>query len=85
MAWYRKAADQGTRPVHLGHVRQGEGVPQDDAPAVPGTARPPNRGTAMRNSALAPCTKNGRGVPQDYAQALAWYRKAADKGDADAQ
>jgi uncharacterized protein len=28
---------------------------------------------------------NGQGVAQDYAQAVAWYRKAADQGDADAQ
>ncbi len=28
---------------------------------------------------------NGRGVPQDYAQAMAWYRKAADQGNAVAQ
>jgi TPR repeat protein len=27
----------------------------------------------------------GNGVPQDYAQAFAWWRKAADKGNADAQ
>jgi hypothetical protein len=27
----------------------------------------------------------GRGVKQDYAEALRWYRKAADQGDADAQ
>ncbi|MEY4635371.1 MAG: hypothetical protein RJA55_1169, partial [Acidobacteriota bacterium] len=27
----------------------------------------------------------GQGVPQDYAQAVAWYRKAADQGDADSQ
>ena len=25
---------------------------------------------------------HGKGVPQDYAQAAAWYRKAADQGDA---
>ena len=29
--------------------------------------------------------ENGRGVPQDHVQAVAWYRKAADQGDADAQ
>ena len=29
--------------------------------------------------------ENGRGVPQDYVQAVAWYRKAADQGFADAQ
>jgi hypothetical protein len=28
---------------------------------------------------------NGQGVPQDYAQALYWYRKAAEQGDADTQ
>jgi hypothetical protein len=27
----------------------------------------------------------GRGVPQDYAEALGWFRKAADQGDAEAQ
>ena len=28
---------------------------------------------------------NGQGVPQDYAQAVSWYRKAADQGYALAQ
>jgi hypothetical protein len=28
---------------------------------------------------------NGRGVPQDYVQAVKWWRKAADQGDALAQ
>jgi hypothetical protein len=28
---------------------------------------------------------NGRGVPQDYAEAVKWYRKAADQGNAKAQ
>jgi len=28
---------------------------------------------------------NGQGVPRDYAQALVWYRKAADQGSADGQ
>jgi TPR repeat protein len=27
----------------------------------------------------------GHGVPQDYAQAAVWYRKAAERGDADAE
>ena len=27
----------------------------------------------------------GNGVPRDYAQAVSWYRKAADQGDTDAQ
>ena len=29
--------------------------------------------------------KEGRGVPQDYAEALKWYRKAAEQGDGLAQ
>ena len=28
---------------------------------------------------------NGKGVPQDHAEAVKWYRKAAEQGDADAQ
>ena len=28
---------------------------------------------------------NGQGVPQDYAEAMKWYRKAADQGDDTAQ
>jgi len=28
--------------------------------------------------------KKGQGVPQDYAEAVKWYRKAADQGDAPA-
>jgi TPR repeat protein len=28
---------------------------------------------------------DGQGVPQDYAQAMMWYRTAADKGDAKSQ
>ena len=29
--------------------------------------------------------EEGIGVPQDYAEALHWYRKAAEQGDANAQ
>ncbi|MDC0305257.1 sel1 repeat family protein [bacterium] len=28
---------------------------------------------------------NGNGVPKDYAEAVKWYRKAAEQGDASAQ
>jgi hypothetical protein len=28
---------------------------------------------------------NGEGVPQNYAEAVRWYRKAANQGDAEAQ
>ena len=29
--------------------------------------------------------RRGQGVPQDYAEAVKWYRLAAEQGDADAQ
>jgi TPR repeat protein len=29
--------------------------------------------------------EKGQGLAQDYAEALKWYRKAADQGNADAQ
>ena len=29
--------------------------------------------------------ENGKGVPQDDAEAVKWYRMAAEQGDADAQ
>ena len=31
------------------------------------------------------CTTHGEGVPQDTAEAVKWYREAADQGDAVAQ
>ena len=39
----------------------------------------------MRRPTLGGMYDNGHGVPQDYAQALTWYRKAADQGYAAAQ
>ena len=29
---------------------------------------------------LGDCYYKGQGVPQDYAQAVSWYRKAAEQG-----
>ena len=87
--WYRKAADQGYRRRAVQprlHVRQrprraaglrrgGEVVSQGGRPGrCPGAVQP--RRT---------CTSNGQGVPQDYAEAVKWYRKAADQGYAAAQ
>ena len=31
------------------------------------------------------CSATGQGVPQDYAEAVKWYRKAAEQGDVNAQ
>jgi TPR repeat protein len=40
---------------------------------------------AERGANLGFMYHNGRGVPPDYAQAVTWYRKAADQGHAEAQ
>jgi TPR repeat protein len=37
----------------------------------------------MRRTTLA--YANGKGVPQDYAEAVKWYRLAAEQGNAGAQ
>ena len=40
---------------------------------------------AAAQSNLGVMYANGQGVPQDYAEAVKWYRKAAEQGDAAAQ
>ena len=40
---------------------------------------------AQAQYALGWAYANGQGVPQDYEKAIAWYRKAAEQGDASAQ
>ena len=42
------------------------------------------QGNARAQFNLGLMYANGRGVPQDYAQAVKWYRLAADQGIADA-
>jgi hypothetical protein len=43
------------------------------------------KGDAAAQSSQGSGDDSGRGVPQDRAQAAAWYRKAAEQGDAKAQ
>ena len=52
---------------------------------LPGTAKPLTRDNADAQNNLGVMYENGHGVSQDYAQAMAWYRKAADQGYAEAQ
>ena len=39
----------------------------------------------MRSSILVSCTPMAEGVPEDDAEAVRWYRKAAEQGDVVAQ
>ena len=50
-----------------------------------GTGWPPIRGTPDAQNNLGVMYANGEGVPEDDAEAVRWYRLAADQGDADAQ
>jgi TPR repeat protein len=43
------------------------------------------QGDASAQFKLGEMYDNGQGVPQDDKQAMHWYRKAADQGDAIAQ
>jgi TPR repeat protein len=40
------------------------------------------RGEAEAQNNLGVMYANGRGVPQDYAEAVSWFRKAAEQGHA---
>jgi TPR repeat protein len=48
-------------------------------------ARPHGRHTPVAQSNLGFCYENGTGVVQNPAEAVRWYRLAADQGDAGAQ
>jgi serine/threonine protein kinase len=85
VAWYRKAADQGSAvgQSDLGSLYYyGHGLPQDYAQALFWFRKAADQGDASADANLGVMYANGQGVPQDYAQAVAWYRKAADQGSA---
>ena len=50
-----------------------------------GTAGPPSRGDAIAQNNLGVMYATGEGVPQDAAEAVRWYRLAAEQGYAIAQ
>jgi len=81
VAWYRKAADQGLRrrrrvsPTSTPPARRGAGLRTGDD-LVPQSRR---SGHPAGENGVGYLYAYGRGVPRDYAQAMSWYRKAADK------
>ncbi len=51
-----------------------------------GIAARPSKVSPKHSSTSASCTtKAGGGLPQDYAEAVRWYRRAAEQGYASAQ
>ena len=69
IVWIRKVAEQGKG--------------NEDSPDW--IRRVKEQLCAKARDTLGQAYAYGHGVPQDYTQAAAWYRKAADLGDADAQ
>jgi TPR repeat protein len=69
VVWLRKVAEQGKGSA-----------------SAPDWIRSVNEELCTRaQDALGRAYAYGHGVPQDYTQATAWYRKAAEKGNLDAQ
>ena len=66
-------------------VRNGRGVPQDDAEAVRWYRLAAEQGHAWAQNNLGWMYDTGRGVPQDDAEAVRWYRLAAEQGTCVAQ
>ena len=50
-----------------------------------GIARPPKQGNALAQINLGLMYAEGEGVPENDAEAVRWYRKAAEQGNALAQ
>ena len=86
-AWFRKAAEQGDAKAQfeLGVCTTTARVcPRTTLKRRVGIARRLSRATPRRNTSSG-LYHAARAVPQDYTQAAAWYRKAAEQGDAQAQ
>lgn len=91
VAWYRKASDQGDAEAEY---RLGEryvmgwwaGSPHDIPQGFALLQKAAAQGHVGSMRAIADYYRQGMfGVPKDESQAFAWYRKAADLGDAIAE
>ncbi len=76
---YYDARQQTPRNVPTG---AGTGRAQDSVDELRKAAE---QGSVDAHSNSGTCTTTAEGVPQDYAEAVKWYRLAAEQGHADAQ
>jgi TPR repeat protein len=66
-------------------TRQGqEAGDPGDVPTAIAAWRKAEAGSAAAQKTLGLAFQTGRGAPQDYAEALKWYRMAAEQGDPEA-
>jgi len=85
--WFRKAADarHAAAPFNLGvRYQEGRGVAQDE-PRGRRVVPQGRRREAHRRPGFGEMYRHGRGVAKDEAEAVRWFRKAADQGDARGQ
>ena len=83
--WFRRPPTRDMpqpRAVSAGCTRTARACRRTTPRRRAGSARPPTRETPRRRSNLGMLYQNGQGVPQDYAEAVRWFRKAADQGHA---
>ena len=88
--WYRKAAEQGNAKGqnNLGSCpnEKGQGVSKDeDLRRCGGFLRPQNRATLKRKPILGLHTLMVVAFPKDDMEAVRWFRKAVEQGNANAQ
>ena len=73
------------RPTWVGCTTPDEVFPRTTLRQSGGTVSLRNRGMRHAQTNLGWMYENGRSVPQDDAEAVRWYRLAAEQGHADAQ
>lgn len=87
-AWYRSAADKEYVVAQFNLAAEyveGTGVPHDDAEAVKWFARAARHGYVPAERELGTMYAQGRGgLERSPAEAMKWWRAAADAGDAEA-
>ncbi len=85
--WYLHAIAQGAidAPVKIVNLYHGTEHPQNDAEIVKLATGYAEKGVPEAQYVLGVAYETGQGVKQDYATAESWYRKAAEKGNRNAE
>ena len=82
----RKSKEMSYTVVNTeGSIQFGDILSHLEPNAVVSNSKPTAKASTHETHDVTLGWKDGRGVPQDYAEAMKWYRKAADQGHARAQ
>ena len=82
----RKSKEMSYTVVNTeGSIQFGDILSHLEPNAVVSNSKPTAKASTHETHDVTLGWKDGRGVPQDYAEAMKWYRKAADQGHAMAQ